>query len=82
MKERNTKDNIETLSTEFNKIWMQMTGKIQMIPLYKINKILDGIKNEKQKTHEATSPKDEEQKSEKSSPKKEVVKRKKKVCHI
>ena len=47
MRERNTKANIENLTTEFNKIWLQMTGKIQMIPLYKINKILDGIKNEK-----------------------------------
>ena len=47
MKERNTKANIENLSSEFNKIWLQMTGKIQMIPLYKINKILDVIKNEK-----------------------------------
>jgi hypothetical protein len=57
-----------------------MTGKIQMIPLYKINKILHAIKNEKQpKVDIDTIKTDVELKSEKSavtSKKEAIAKRK------
>lgn len=43
LKSRETKQNIDQMQQEFNEVRASMTGKMQMVPLWKINKMLDEI---------------------------------------